>query len=415
MIGEETRDVASRTRGSRLVPIAAVLAIALAAYGIWTRYNTVADLGKEAEDALIPRVQLISPKPGPTQQTLALPAEIDAWYEAPIYAQVSGYVSQWFKDYGAPVKRGDVLATIETPALDAQYAAAKANLVAVNARYRLAVVTASRWSALSGTQAVSQQDVDIKRADAEAQKASVTVAEQEVAHYEALTAFKKVTAPFDGVVTDRRTNIGDYVNAAGGDSSARGQASSLFAVAQIDQMRAFVSIPQSYQYILKPELTATLTLPQAPGKAIQARFLTSANAVTPATRTVVTELQMDNADHELWPGTYATARFTFPGDPNVLILPEQALLFRAHGMQVAVVDEHDRVHLQDVVLGQNLGLNVQIVAGLKRADKVVANPSLGLLDGQAVKIVQPTAGYQAGDGQQARPPEAPPPNVGSPQ
>src|SRR5260221_2938006 len=159
-------------------------------------------------------------------------------------------------------------------------------------------------------------------------------------------------------------------------------------------MRIFVSVPQDYADALKPGLTATLTLPQNPGNAIPAQFLTPANAVNTPTRTIVTEFTVDNAQGELWPGTYANVHFNLPSDPNILILPQQALLFRAQGMQVAVLDGQDRVHLQDVVLGRNLNTDVQIVSGLKATDKVVGNPSLGLLDGQQVRIVQPVQGYQ---------------------
>ena len=411
----EELKAAPEQRTRRLVVILVLVAGVLAVYGIWTRIASVSNLGKEASDTAIPRVQVISPQPAPESQTLTLPAEIEAWYQAPIYAQVSGYVSAWLKDYGAPVKRNDPLAKIEAPALDAQYAAAKANLEAVKARAHLADVTAERWQALSGTEAVSQQDVDVKRADAVAQKAEVTVAAQNLAHYQALTTFKTVVAPFDGVVTDRRTSIGDYVTAAGGDASGRGAAVPLFTVSDIDQLRIFVSVPQTYQYILKPGLTAKVTLPQAPGKLLQARFLTTANAVVPTTRTVVTELQIDNRLHELWPGSYASVHLTFAGDPNVLVLPEQALLFRAQGMQVALVDAHNHVHLHNVVLGENLGLDVQIVSGLRSTDRVVANPPLGPLDGQEVKIVQPVAGYRpTGEQQPAKPWNNPSPTLGPP-
>ena len=401
---------ASAHRGLRFVLIGVVVAGGLAAYGIWSRNDTVAALKKTAEDASLPRVQVVSPKPGPRQRTLTLPGNIAAWYQAPIYAQVSGYVAHWYKDYGARVKAGDVLATIDTPALDAQFAASKANLAVVEARYKLAEITARRWSALSGTQAVSQQDVDVKVADAVAQKAQVAAAQQDVARYQALIAFKQLVAPFDGVVTARSTNVGAYVNAAGGDATFRSATASLFTVADIHQMRIFVSVPQEYAGVLKPGLTATLTLPQAPDKPIPAQFLTTANAVVMATRTVVTELMVDNARDELWPGTYVNVHFTFPAEPNVLILPEQALLFRAQGMQVAVLDGHDRVHLQNVILGHNLDLDVQIVAGLKATDKVVGNPSLGLLEGQQVKIEQPVAGYQPGRGNAPVPPFARPPS-----
>jgi membrane fusion protein (multidrug efflux system) len=369
-----------------------------AANGIWSRTETVTALQKTADDASLPRVQAISPQPSPPQRTLTLPGNIEAWYQAPIYAQVSGYVAHWYKDYGAEVKAGDLLATIDTPALDAQFATSKANLAVMEARYKLAEITARRWSALSGTQSVSQQDVDIKVADAEAQKAQVAAAQQDVARYQALIAFKRLVAPFDGVVTARSTNVGDYINAAGGDATHHSASTALFIVADIHKLRIFVSVPQEYADVLKPGLTATLTLPQAPDNPIAAQFLTTARAVVASTRTVVTELTVDNASRDLWPGTYVNVHFAFPGRPNVLILPEQALLFRAQGMQVAVLDDQDRVHLRNVILGRNLDTNVEIVSGLNATDKVVGNPSLGLLDGQQVKIVQPVAGYQPGQG-----------------
>jgi membrane fusion protein (multidrug efflux system) len=382
-------------RGRTVALIGVVVAGGLAAFGIWSRSDTVASLKQEADDTAIPRVQVVSPKLGPPHSTLTLPGNIDAWYEAPIYAQVSGYVAHWFKDYGAPVKAGDVLATINTPSLDAQFEASKAKLDVAQARYKLAVVTAKRWAALAGTQAVAQQDVDVKAADAAEQKSEVAAAEQTVAQFQAMVAFKNLVAPFDGVVTARRTNVGDYVNSMGGDSTVRSAPAALFSVADIHQMRIFVSVPQDYADALKPGLTATLTLPQKPGDPIPAKFLTTANAVNTPTRTIVTEFTVDNAKGELWPGTYVNVHFDFPSDPNILILPEQALLFRAQGMQVAVLDGQSRVHLQDVALGRNLGTDVQIVSGLKATDKVVANPSLGLLEGQQVKVVQPVEGYQA--------------------
>jgi len=232
-----------------------------------------------------------------------------------------------------------VLATIDTPSLDAQFGAAKAQLAVAQARYKIAVITAKRWAALAGTQAVAQQDVDVKQADAAEQQAEVAAAEQTVAQYQAMEVFKKLVAPFDGVVTARRTNVGDYVNASGGDSTARTNPSTaLFSVADIHKLRIFVSVPQNYMDALKPGLPATLTLPQKPGDPIPAQFLTTANAVNAPTRTIVTEFTVDNANGELRPGTYVNVHFNFPGDPNIQILPEQTLLFRAQRVQVAVFD-----------------------------------------------------------------------------
>ena len=383
-----------RPRIGRLVlPAIGLAAAALAGFGIWSRETTLGSLRDRADDASVPRVQVILPQAGPARRSLTLPGNLNAWYEAPIYAQVGGYVKMWFKDYGAVVKAGDLLATIDSPTIDAQFAASQANLAVAQARNRLAEVTAKRWQALSGTQAVSQQDVDQQTANATVTRSQVEAAQQDVARYRALVGFKRVVAPFDGVVTSRRTDIGDDVNAAGGDVGSRGAASELFSVADIHAMRVFVSIPQDYADVLKPGLTATLSLPHDPARTYPIRFLTSANAVNPQTRTVVTELTVENPKHELWPGTFVSVHFSVPAAADILILPEQALLFRAQGMQVALLDPHGRVHLQSITLGLNLGTSVQVIAGLNRTDRVINNPSLGLLEGEAVKAVEPAHGY----------------------
>ena len=350
-------------------------------------------------------MQLIAPAPGPTARLLSLPGTIKAWYTAPIYAQVSGYVRMWNKDYGAAVKAGDLLATIDAPGLDEQYETAKANLAVAQAQYKLAAVTAKRWKALSGTQAVSQQEVDVQAASAESELAQVQAAQHEVARYQALEQFKNVVAPFDGVVTARNTDVGSYVNAAGGDANPRGGSSELFSVADLHRMRVFVSVPQDYAGMLKPGLTATLSLSQFPDKLFQANFETTANSFNAQTRTVVTELTVANPSHAIWPGTYTDVHFTTGADPDVLIVPEQALMFRAEGMQVALVRPDGTVHLQDVKLGLNLGQTVQVLAGLKRTDRLVDNPSAGLLEGEKVQAVQgvpgiaPAADFKAGTGE----------------
>ncbi len=409
---------AGRRWGWPLAGLGLLVAGGLAGYGIWSRHSATADLTQATDDSALPRVQVITAKNGPKQRTLTLPGNIEAWYQAAIYGQVTGYVSHWYKDYGAEVKAGDVLGAIETPSLDADLAAARAQLATVQANYNLAVLTAKRWTALAGTQAVAQQDVDIKKADAAAQKAQVAASQQNVIKYEAQTGFKKLVAPFDGVVTARGVNIGDYVSAAGSSPTATGTPQPLFTVADVHKLRIFVSVPQNFSDALRPGLTATMTLPQDPGKRIPLQFLTTAKAVVAATRTVVTELVIDNPAGELWPGAYVSVQFAFPGDPNVLIVPEQAVLFRAQGTQVALLGDGDKVHLQDVVIGRNLGTDVQITSGLKLDDKLVANPSLGLLEGQQVKVVEPAAGADPSASPAAQPsksqPGQPQPNQAQP-
>jgi len=199
------------------------------------------------------------------------------------------------------------------------------------------------------------------------------------------------------------------IGASGTDPTSKGTPQPLFTVADVHKLRIFVSVPQNFSDALRPGLTATMTLPQDPGKRIPLQFLTTAKAVAAATRTVVTELVLDNPAGELWPGAYVSVQFAFPGEPDVLTVPEQAVLFRAQGTQVALVGDGDKVHLQDVGIGRNLGTDVQVVTGLKAGDKLVANPSLGLLDGQQVRVVQPAAGADPSSSPPAAPPSPPQP------
>jgi len=381
----------SRSRRGILAVVAlAAAAIVLAGYGIWSRQVALTDLQRQTDESVIPRVQVITPKPGPTRRTLMLPGNVAAWNEAPIFAQVSGYVTAWYKDYGAPVKKGELLAEIEAPGVDASYQASRAQLETAITNYNLAEVTAKRYTDIRNSPGVSQQQIDNFVAAAAAAKSEMRAAEERVAHDYALIGFEKVVAPFDGVVVARRVNIGDYVNSAGGDAALQGAVRPLFSVADVSRLRVYVAVPQYLGVGLTPDLTATLTLPNAPEKPIKARFLAMAGAIAPSTRTIVTELVVDEGQRQLFPGTYVDVHLTFPGAPNILIVPSQALLFRAQGMQVAVLKEDNRIHLQDVSVGDNLGLDTQVVSGLTASDRIVANPSLGLLDGQRVIVVHPS-------------------------
>jgi RND family efflux transporter MFP subunit len=335
---------------------------------------------------------MIQPRAAPPTRTLTLSGNLEGWFQSSIYGQVTGYISAWYKDYGAQVKAGDVLARIDTPGLDAEYAQAKAQLASTQANYDLAVVTARRWQALAGTQAVAQQDVDIRTASEKAQAALVEAARQNLARYQALVAFKQVVAPFDGVVIARNVNLGDYVGAQGAQVSQRVQGLPLFLVATDNPLRVFVSVPQAYSRGLGPGLTASMSLPGEPGLRIPLRVLTTSRAVEPAQRSVVTELVLPNSEHKFLPGTYVDVRFEFPTETGLLIVPQQAVLFRAQGPLVALIGPGSKVRLRNVTLGRNLGNEVEITSGLTKDDQVVGAPPLGLLDGQQVKVVQPVPG-----------------------
>lgn len=381
-------------RGWMVAGLGIAVALVFAGYGIWSRGAALVDLQQVADESAIPRVQVAMPKPGPAERSLTLPGSVAAWNEAPIYAQVSGYVTQWYKDYGAHVEKGDVLAEIEAPGLDAQYRASMAQLDTAVTNSNLADVTAKRYTELEGSSAVSRQQIDNFVSAAAAAKTQVTAAQENVKRYYAMIGFEKVVAPFAGMITARRVNLGDYVTNAGGDAAVQGSAKPLFSVADVSKLRVFVAVPQNLGGVLSSSIKATLTLPNAPEKPIKADFLTQAGAVDASTRTIVTELVVGEGQRALFPGTYVDVHLTVPGAPNILIVPSQALLFRAEGMQVATLIAGDVIHLQNVTVGDNLGLDIQVVEGLTAADKIVANPSLGLLEGQKVKVVQAAQGYE---------------------
>ena len=386
--------VMHRRRGMSLAVLGIASAFGLAGYGIWSREGVLTDLQEVADDSAIPRVEVTLPKRGPVKRSLMLPGNVAAWNEAPIYAQVSGYVTHWYKDYGAHVETGEVLAEIDAPGLNAQYDASRAQLETAITKSDLAAVTARRYNQLKGSPAVSQQQVDNFVEAAVAAKSQEAEAQENVKHFYAMIGFEKIVAPFAGVITARQVNIGDYVTNAGGDAAVQGAAKPLFSVADVSKLRVFVAVPQNLGGVLSSGITATLNLPNAPEKAIKADFLTQAGAVDTATRTIVTELVVSGGQKPLFPGTYVDVHLTVPGAPNILVVPSQALLFRAEGMQVATLGLGDVIHLQDVTVGDNLGANIQVMEGLKLTDRIVANPSLGLLDGQKVRVIHAAQGYE---------------------
>lgn len=349
-----------RGRGWALAVACLAVALVVAGYGIWTRGVALTNLQQQADDSAIPSVQLTTPKPGPKERTVTLPGNVVAWNEAPIYAQVSGYVTKWYKDYGTHVDKGELLGEIDAPGLDAQYKASLAQLDTAVTNYNLATITAKRYTDLKNTPGVSLQEVDNYIAAAAADKAQVAVAQENVQHYYAMIGFEKVVAPFPGIVTSRLVNIGDYVTNAGGDAALLGAAKPLSNVADVSKLRVYAAVPQSFGTVLSSTIKATLTLPNAPERPIKANFLTGAGAVTTGTRTIVTEFVVADGQKPLLPGAFVNVHLTVPGNPNLVIVPSQALLFRAEGMQVATVGAGDRIHLQDVSLGENLGSEVEL-------------------------------------------------------
>lgn len=382
-----------QTIGRRRIAIATILLCVLyLAYRVYDSRLDAAALRQETLENAVPTVAVTHAKPAEPTETVTLPGNIQAWYEAPIYAQVTGYVKMWYKDYGAEVKKGDVLAEVSAPALDAQYEQAKADLESERAKNALADLTAKRYLAMRKNHALSEQAISVQVAEAQVQAAKVKAAEQNVRNFEALIRFKTIVAPYDGVVTVRNINVGDYVNKEG-TISAPGAISNLFTVADISMMRLFVNVPESFGPFLKPGLTADVTVPQLPNRHFTAKFLTVAKGFDVSTRTAVTEFTIDNEDSALWPGSYATVHLTASVERNVLMMPSTALVFQEHGTQVAVVTEDDLVHFKPITVSKILDAQVEVTEGISTGDRIVNNPSAALLEGDHVRIVTPARGY----------------------
>ncbi len=361
--------------------LALIVAVGVAANGIWQRHDSDQKLGQWTDEQAVPTVSIVSPQAETKAQALVLPGDIDAWFNAPIYARVPGYLKMWYKDIGAHVKAGDVLAEIDTPDLDQQLTQAKQDLATAVANEKLAEVTAKRWKALLSSSSVSQQSVDEKVADSVAQQAKVAAAQAAVGRLDALEAFKQITAPFDGVVTARKTDIGALINVGSG----AGAGPELFAVADMHQMRIYVRVPQSFSAQIANGQTASLALPQYPDRTFPATVLTTSNAINTQSRTVLVELVADNEDGKLWPGTFANVSFDLPADSKVVQIPASALLFQSEGLQVALLGPDNKVEIRKVRVGRNFGTMVEILSGVSLTDKVIDSPPDSIVAGQMVR------------------------------
>jgi RND family efflux transporter MFP subunit len=356
-----------RSWGLRVVGVIVLCgAGALAATGIMERKDSDAKLATWTNAQVIPSVTVIHPKTGAPEQEIVLPGDIQAWNQAVLYARVNGYLKSWSKDIGARVTAGEVLGSIEAPELDQQLDQARAKLASTQADTKLANLTAKRWKALLSTASVSQQTTDEKSGDAEVKAALVNAAAADVKRLEAMESFKRVTAPFDGVVTARNTDIGDLISGGSGSRP-------LFTVSDIHAMRIYVRVPQSYAAELHAGMDADLQLQQYPDQIFHAKVLTTANAISEASRTVLVQLVADNPDGKLWPGSYVQVHFKLPTDPNVLVLPD------------------DKVVLKPIKIGRDLGTQVEIDSGVAVSDKIIDSPSDALEGGTLVKIANPDA------------------------
>jgi RND family efflux transporter MFP subunit len=398
----------------RIGLIAAAAAIVIAVFGILQRRTHEAEVTQWTREQAVPTVAAITPKAGATEQPLVLPGTVQAWYEAPIYARVNGYLKNWYFDYGAHVKKGDLLAEIDAPDLDAQLAAAEAKLNSARATVKVreaekqfAQTTYERWRD-SPKGVVSQQEQEAKEADYNSAIARLNAATAEVAadqgevdRLQALESFKRITAPFDGVVTARETDIGALINAGSGTGGGSGP--ELFRVADIHEMRIYVQVPQQLSAGIRPELIADLHLPQYPGKVFKAKVATTSSAINLSARTLLVELHAENPDGQLQPGAYAQVDFQLPGNPDVVRVPTSALIFREQGMEVATIGPGNKIELKPITLGRNLGTEVEVVNGLALSDRVVNSPPDSLAAGDVVRVAGQQASPDGGAAQSTNP------------
>ena len=377
---------------SRIAIAAIILCGLYLGYRIHEARSEAAFLLDRTLKEAVPTVAVVSPKPLPPTETITLPGNIVGWYEAPIYARVTGYVKMWYKRYGDEVKKGDLLAEINTPDLDAEYLQAHADLESERAKLKLAEVTAKRWIALRPNHAVSEQSITVQEQGWKSQAAVVRAAEQKVKNIEAFIGFKKIVAPFDGVVIQRNINVGDLVSKEG-DLSTPNAKSNLFTVAVVDRLRLFVNVPQTFDAFLRPGLTADVTVAPLPHRHFDFQFLTVAKGFDISSRTATTIFTIDNKDRALWPGTYAQVHMTAPIERPAFILPSSVLIYKEHGTQVAVVKEDGHLRLQPITVAKLYDNIIQVSEGIGPNDHVVNNPTAALLEGSQVRVVTPEPGY----------------------
>jgi RND family efflux transporter MFP subunit len=375
---ETSSTLARRLRLAAL--IGGVAAVAVVGWGVLSRARATTDMQTWANERSVPMVRTVSPKGAGGAEALELPGQIQAYNDAAIYARAPGYLKAWNVDIGAKVKVGQVLAVIDAPELDQQLAEAKANLATVVANQKLAQVTAGRFTDLAADDAVSRQDADEKSGDLAAKSAVVQASKANVERLQALEGFKRIVAPFDGVVTQRTANIGALVNAGAGSNAA----TALFSVADVHKLRVYVQVPQSASAQIHAGETASLALPQFPNRTFPARVVRDAGAVDQSGALLV-ELEVNNPDAGLKPGDFAQVRFSLPGQAGTVRVPASALIFRRNGLQLAVLRGDHRVHLQPVSVARDFGGQVELSGGVKACDKVIDNPPDSLEDGDVVQ------------------------------
>lgn len=365
-----------------LLAIGAIFLAYVLYSGITARAKANTVLERQTKQLAIPTVATIHPKVTGGAEAVVLPGNVQAYVDTPIWARATGYLKVWHVDIGAHVKKGELLAEIESPEVDQQLQQAKGDLSTAQANLKLSQITAERYNNLFKTDSVAKQDVDNAVQDAAAKTATVNSAQANVSRLEQLVAYEKVYAPFDGVITARNVDTGALVDA---DTNTAGK--ELFHLASTSTLRVYVNVPEIYSRAAKPGVTSYLTLTEFPGRKFRGTIVRNADAIDIASRTLLVEVDVKNSTGELLPGSYASVHLKLPSKIQAVSVPSNTLLFRSAGLQVALV-RHGRTQLVPVSLGRDFGNEVEVISGLNSTDSVVVNPSDSIQSGEQVRLAQ---------------------------
>src|SRR6476619_5342845 len=371
----------SRRKLGIFAVVAGIAALLVVVTGIRAREDSSAKLREWTDDQAVPTVAVVLPDARVLNPTIDLPGRLEAYYRAPIFARVSGYLKSWSADIGAQVKAGQVIAEIEAPDLDQQLLQARADLASQHASAKLSEATLNRRKSLLASNFVSMQEIDARTADLSNKKAAVNSGQANVERLEALAGYKKITAPFDGVVTARDTDVGALINAGGSAGPP------MFVVSDVTKLRVYINVPQNFVPSIRIGAKAVITMPEYPNRTFAATVEASSQAVDVGSGTTRMQLALDNAAGELMPGGYANVKLTLQRDAVPLHIPASALIFNGSGLRVATVGADDKILFKTVTIARDLGREIEIASGLSADDRIVIAPPDGIADGDQVKVV----------------------------
>ena len=374
-------------RGKILIGAALLVLITAGAVTFLNRKTEADALAKETEAVSVPTVAVVQPEAEPGNDELVLPGNLQAFEESPIFARTNGYLLRWYKDMGSKIQKGELLAAIDTPEVDQELSQARASREQIKAALELAKISADRWANLRKSDSVSQQEADQQASGYQQAQANLAAADANVRRLEQLESFKNVYAPFSGVLTRRNVDPGALIN-----SGAQAAGKELFDIARVDPLRVYVSVPQAYAPNIKAGMKANVTLQEFPGQKFVGTVARTADAIDPATRTLNTEVDVPNKDDKLLTGSFGQVHFATGTSVPRITIPVNAMLFRAEGPRVAVVDKDGKVHLRPISIGRDFGATLEILGGLDVNDQIIINPSDSLEEGQKVHVAKPNAG-----------------------